>query len=478
MSREVIIAAPQVLHSFFNEQFPDWDCQIPCESIEDIWNGLSEGKLSADSSIVMFCDTLYEEDPDAFAQAVAEFAPNALVLILSYNPNLQDEISSDVHAQLANIEYRKQYGRNVPLEFIPQETAVVSIDEAIDFYENEAQAVSDFQNTNNAVNIEVDELGSSHHKFNRNGKVITVTSSKGGSGKSTVALLAASTMALSSQKAYDQGLIEEPLRVCLVDLDTFDGQIGFVLNQSVPTSLSIALANIPPDEELVWKNLVYSERMGFHSLLAPVRGVTARYTDARFYTQIITLLKSMFDVVILDTSVQHYDEIIKRVALPMADAILLITTLDIKSVKGLARWMKVAAEAPEDGGHGLNMDKVGIVVNGSIFNVGMGNEELTAAAMGAKLLVSIPLDTTAVIAAGNAGRLEEIVKTHPSISASYHKLATMMSGLLGKAKFVPILESDEDEELIIKPGSGKTSSNSAPTTGRGKSRGFFSSKKR
>lgn len=447
MSREVIVSGPAEIHKFYQDNFPQWDCQSPCLSVNDIWDGLKDEWLSDKSDIVILTDVLYETEPELFAATVAQFAPAALVLILSYDSGLIDDITADIHAQQSNIEYRAQFGRNVPFTFIPSDIAVGRTEEAVLEYDTGADAVEDFQKASNAVAIEVDDSYNNHHEFGRNGKIFTVTSSKGGSGKSTVALLTGATLALSSKKAYDEGRIDEPLRVCVVDLDTFDGQLGFVLNQSMPTSLNIALANTPMDEQLVWNNLIYSERMGFHALLAPVRGVTARYTDAHFYTKVINMLRSMFDVVILDTSVQHYDDIIKSVALPLADAVLLVTTLDMKSVKGMARWMKVASEPTHEGGHNLDLKKVGVVVNGSLHNVGIGKDELVVASMGAKNLANIPLDTTAVQSAGNAGRLEELLYMHEPISDSYRRLCEKIVNLLDrKVELVPLAQSFDEPE--------------------------------
>lgn len=471
MSREVIVSGPEMIHQFYQDNFPEWNCQTPCETVDDIWNGLDSDTLSQETDIVILTDALYEQTPEMFAATIAQFAPAALVLVLSYDANLIDDITADVHAQPANMEYRAQYGQNVPFTFIPSDIAVGATEEAVRHYDTGSQAVEEFQKASQAVAIEVDDDKGDHHKFDRKGKIFTVTSSKGGSGKSTVALLVGATLALSSKKAAEEGRIEEPLRVCVVDLDTFDGQLGFVLNQSMPTSLNIALSNLPLDEQLVWNNLIYSERMGFHALLAPVRGVTARYTDARFYTQVLNLLRGMFDVVILDTSVQHYDDIIKSVALPMADAVLLVTTLDIKSVKGMARWLKVASEPTHEGGHNLDLKKVGVVVNASMHNVGIGKDELVLAAMGAKNLANIPLDTMAVQSAGNAGRLEDLLYMHEPISDSYHRLAEKIVHLLDRKVELPsLVERNEPPEA---------SAPAEPTPGPKKSsgRGFFGSRR-
>jgi Mrp family chromosome partitioning ATPase len=66
------------------------------------------------------------------------------------------------------------------------------------------------------------------------GQVIAVTSSKGGSGKSTVSITLATYLAHSSINSVKEGLLDsngqpvkKPLKVLLLDLDVRDGQVGF-----------------------------------------------------------------------------------------------------------------------------------------------------------------------------------------------------------------------------------------------------------
>lgn len=434
MSRKVIIVGQEVLHDFFKQNYEHWDVQVKCESIDALWDNLGAEQLSEESEIVIFVDELYEEDPAAFAAAVATLAPEALVMVLSYTEGLEEYITHSVSEinTANNVE-------DAPFYFIRPEIALAEIHDTVNFYDNGKAAAEKTRNQQKAMSIDASHVTQqSTVDTSRDGIVVTVTSPKGGSGKSTVALLLATQLAKSSTKAYEQGIAERPLDVVIVDLDTFDGQLGFVLGQMNPTALNIALSESIFDAALVKNNLIYSERMGVHALLAPVRGATARYTDPAFYQKTIRTLKTMFDVVILDTSVQHYDDLIRTVALPEADAILLVTTLDIKSVKGLARWMDVARTPIAQGGHGVDQSKIGIVVNGSIQGVGMGSEELTTAALGAKLLVAIPLDTKAVQLAGNSHRLEDIVE-HPAIGPMYYKLAQRIAKAVG-TKLVPLLE--------------------------------------
>lgn len=257
----------------------------------------------------------------------------------------------------------------------------------------------------------------------RDGLVITVTSPTGGAGKSSTALLLGTTLAHASQKAHEAGLAERPLDVVVVDLDIFDSHLGFLLGQRTPTALNILLSETPDDPETIKSNLYYSAGMGIHALLGPVTVQTAQFVSPAFYRDTIRTLKTMFDVVILDTSVNHYDELIKTVALPEADAILLVTTLSNGSISAMSRWIDTATAPLSEWGYGVDLNKVGVVVNQAIQGVGVGSLNLISAAQDVPLLVAIPLDTAAIQAAGNANRLEDIV-LHPTIGPAYFKLAT------------------------------------------------------
>lgn len=445
MDRKVIIVAPSVVSNSLADNYKHWDTQAPVENIDQLWRGLETGALSPDSDIVILIDILFQPEPDKFIDAVASFAPEALVLILSYT-NDEELIKARVAEHV-----RANGSTPSPFYFIRRDVAITEIDEAVAFYDHGAEAISAAVSEGRAVEINVSdqERNRSGRDNNKNGLVITCTSPKGGSGKTTVGLLLATTIAQASQKAVEKGLTDKALSVCIIDIDVFDGQIGFVLGQRTPTALNIAVAESIIDAELVYNNLVYNERMGVHALLAPVRGLTAKITTPKFYRNVVRILKTMFDVIIIDTSVQHYDDHIKMVALPEADAILLVTTLDVKSVMGLGRWMQVATAPREQGGHGADKHKMGVVVNQSLANVGMGEKELAAAALNVPLLVAIPLDTQAVQLAGNANRLEDLVQ-HPTIGPAYYNLARKV----GKARNFVLAPIIDDGTAAAGPSAG------------------------
>ena len=448
MDRKVIIVAPTVVSNSLADNYKHWDTQTPVENIDQLWHGLETGTLSPESDVVILIDILFQPDPEKFIATVASFAPEALVLILSYTND--EEI---IKARVAE-HVRSTGAKSAPFYFIRRDVAITEIDEAVAYYDHGAAAVDAAIAEQRAVEINVSDRdrNRSGRDTNKNGLVITCTSPKGGSGKTTVGLLLATTIAQASKKAVQKGLTDKELSVCIIDIDVFDGQIGFVLGQRTPTALNIAVSESIIDADLVYNNLVYNERMGVHALLAPVRGLTAKITTPKFYRNVVRILKTMFDVIIIDTSVQHYDDHIKMVALPEADAILLVTTLDVKSVMGLGRWMQVATAPRDQGGHGADKHKMGVVVNQSIPNVGMGEKELAAAALGVPLLVAIPLDTLAVQSAGNANRLEDLVM-HPTIGPAYYNLARK----IGKTRnfvLAPIIDEGGTSAGKAAPGPG------------------------
>lgn len=277
------------------------------------------------------------------------------------------------------------------------------------------------------------------------GIVITVTSPMGGTGKSTISTLLATQFAKSSQKASHEGAMERPLKVCLVDLDVFDGQLGFLLGIDGPTSLDIALSNETLDGELVFNNLVYSPQMGFHALLTPVNGITGLNTGSVFYRKVINILRTLFDVVILDISSQQQTEAINRVALADSDAILLTTTLSSGSIKGTTRWMERISEDNKESGYNVDAKKVGIIINQSYKTPDVNPLENFLPKV--PKVIAIPRDDVAFQVAVNHQKLETIIESHPLIGHAYFSLAEKIAKKLDFGVEVKLSALIDDKEI-------------------------------
>lgn len=263
---------------------------------------------------------------------------------------------------------------------------------------------------------------------------LAVTSSKGGSGKSTTAMMVAAQIAHSSRLAVEQGLAEKPLKVCLVDMDTRDGQVASLIGRYVPTALNIRVSPTW-DEETILANLVHDPKLGIDALLAPVRPRTADDVGPDFYRQVIRTLKTTHDVVIMDTSVNYLDPLISTVCLPESTAILFVTTLATTSVQGMARALREITEPVEHGGMGIKRTKIGIVVNQSITEVGMDRDQVLQAALKVSIVGAIPLATKDVLTCTNFNRMHQLLK-HPLLGPAYFKLAKTC---LPQHPLVPVL---------------------------------------
>jgi len=244
---------------------------------------------------------------------------------------------------------------------------------------------------------------------------ITVTSSKGGSGKSTASILLAGTIARASAKAG------KPLSVCLIDLDTRDGQVASLIGTFMPTALNIRVQPVW-DEERIRRNLVRAPGLGIDTLLAPIRPRTADTVGPDFYRAIVRSLQRMYDVVIMDTSVQYLGPLIADVALVESDEILFVTTLASTAIQGMARALREMTAPIDESGLGIPREKIGIIVNQSLANVGMEREQVLAAGLGVPVVGAIPLATKDVLTATNLNCMHDLLD-HPVIGPAYVDLA-------------------------------------------------------
>lgn len=244
---------------------------------------------------------------------------------------------------------------------------------------------------------------------------ITVTSSKGGSGKSTASILLAGTIARASAQAG------RPLSVCLIDLDTRDGQVASLIGTFMPTALNIRVQPVW-DEERIRRNLVRASGLGIDTLLAPIRPRTADTVGPDFYRAIVRSLQRMYDVVIMDTSVQYLGPLIADVALVESDEILFVTTLASTAIQGMARALREMTAPVDESGLGIPREKIGIIVNQSLANVGMEREQVLAAGLGVPVVGAIPLATKDVLTATNLNCMHDLLD-HPVIGPAYVDLA-------------------------------------------------------
>jgi pilus assembly protein CpaE len=190
------------------------------------------------------------------------------------------------------------------------------------------------------------------------GKTIVFFGSKGGVGKTSIALNLALTM---QRKATLK-------KVALFDADFAFGDIAARLNLPTTRSILDLARNADSlDVELVQQVMV-AHSSGLRVLLNPVHPVEAELITPEQVKKIMRLITTMFDLVIVDCQ-SSYDE--RTLALlDNADMLMLVVTPEIGPIKNARQFLEIAEDL------GIPSDKIFIVLNRFNSNVGIEREEI------------------------------------------------------------------------------------------------------
>ncbi|WLQ64457.1 AAA family ATPase [Streptomyces glycanivorans] len=158
------------------------------------------------------------------------------------------------------------------------------------------------------------------------GTVVTVTGAKGGVG----ATLTAVQLALAAQASGHTA--------ALVDLDLQTGDIAAYLDVQFRRSV-VDLAAITDISPRVLSDAVFSHDTGLALLLAPGEGERGEEVSDRAARQIVSALRSRYEVVVIDCGSQMNGA--NAAAIEMADTAVLVTTPDVVAVRGAKRIVRM-----------------------------------------------------------------------------------------------------------------------------------------
>jgi pilus assembly protein CpaE len=172
----------------------------------------------------------------------------------------------------------------------------------------------------------------------RNGRTVVVAGAKGGVGTTLtavhLALIAAS---------------EPTRRVCLVDLDLQTGDVATLLQVSNRRSIA-DLASVEPVTARALEETLFAPGPNLRILLAPAEGARAEEVTGAAVRRILAALRSAFDVVVVDSGSQTTDA--SAVVVELADQVLVLSTLDVPSLRGAQRlarlWAQIAVRREDD----------------------------------------------------------------------------------------------------------------------------------
>jgi pilus assembly protein CpaE len=215
------------------------------------------------------------------------------------------------------------------------------------------------------------------------GKIILIYSPKGGTGCTSIAV----NLAIA--------LHNEETRVVIVDANLQFGDVAIFLNeQGKNTVLDLVPRVDELDPEIVDNVMIKNAASGVHVLASPSHPEDAEKVSADQFTKLMRYLRQFYAYVIVDSSSYLTDVILS--VLDLADAIVLVGTQDIPSIKNDRLFLDLLLT--------LNVpsEKIAFVMNKYDKRIAISPEKV-GENLKQEVLAVIPLDERTVIPAVNRG---------------------------------------------------------------------------
>jgi pilus assembly protein CpaE len=215
------------------------------------------------------------------------------------------------------------------------------------------------------------------------GKVISVFSTKGGVGKSIIAI----NLAVSLHQV-------SKLSVVILDMDLQFGDVAMLLDL-LPKKSIADLVSEPDhfDWEMVESYLIEHDS-GVKVLPAPLRPEYAEIITGRHVENIINILKEHYDYIVIDTCQSFQDTVLS--ALDASEQIFMVTTLDVPTIKNIKLGLDVMTSL------NYGTDRVKLVLNRSTAEMGVSMQDLSSSVRNS-VACQLPSDGKVVVGAANRG---------------------------------------------------------------------------
>lgn len=263
------------------------------------------------------------------------------------------------------------------------------------------------------------DFAPSGSRANRLGRTITVTSPKGGTGKSSLSVNLAVYLGLA--------LRSSGRRVALIDANFQQADTGKMLNCYTPN-----ISDILKDESSLSPGTIEQymiQRCSVSFLLGPAtpRDATPAFFNSRLYSQVLSVLKQNFDYIIIDTPVAElYHDILRGFALPAADYIIVPITPAIHTLMNADSWLRTITLPRHQGGDEISPEKIGVVLNQAQEGVECDEDEVRRELYSWNFIGSIPM-TKEWLKATNTGEFIALMPV-PEIHEAFANILHSATG--------------------------------------------------
>jgi len=239
------------------------------------------------------------------------------------------------------------------------------------------------------------------------GTVVTVFGAKGGIGKTTISTNLATALVRVTGAT-----------VVLVDMDTRFGDVAIMMDIDVETSIADLARRLDGLDRDNIRDYLVQHPSGLSILPAPLHPTEWRTLTPQHIKKIVDLVAQTHDYVIIDTP-GTFNELIASV-LEMANIILLVTSMDIASIKDTALALEMLR------GGSVSEEKVKLTIN-HCTSANSLREEDVERVLEYDVFWRIPHDLS-VSNATQLGQPVVVTKPYARVSRSITDLAHVLSG--------------------------------------------------
>jgi pilus assembly protein CpaE len=241
------------------------------------------------------------------------------------------------------------------------------------------------------------------------GTIITVFGAKGGIGKTTISSNLAIALATEAHQS-----------VALVDMDTRFGDVAITMDIPVERSIADLARNLDNVDRASLREYLVEHESGVFILPAPTRPSDWRNLNARHIRDVVDVLAQTHDFVVLDTP-GTFNEIVAA-AIEVGSMILLVTTLDMASIKDTVLALEMLHER-----FGNDDERIKIVLNRAGMDTGVRERDVEAT-LDAPLWWRIPQDNE-VVKAAQIGRPIVMSRPNSKVASEIRDMAQALSGV-------------------------------------------------
>lgn len=240
------------------------------------------------------------------------------------------------------------------------------------------------------------------------GKILSVFSNKGGNGTTTIAANLAAALARYHGK-----------KVAVVDLVLVHGDVTMFFNVNPSYSILDLAKNAEKADYDFLHTLLVRHSSGVYILADPPMIEDAEQISAGHVKEVLSALKSMFDLIIVDTPHQFDEKTLT--ALEMSDIVLLVSLLNLPSLKNTQKCLELFSRL------GLRDERVRLVLSRYLPNGDIQKESIEGI-MNCPVFFAVPNDYPTVISSINRGKLLQEIAPGKEITTSFRNLANLLVG--------------------------------------------------